>query len=76
MFALVWGAVVAWFGMAQQGLLIGEWHWIVRVLHLGDRRRVHADWRSGIGRSARLGAACRRALDWADDVPAEPRSPT
>lgn len=34
-FALVWGAVIAWLGMSQQRLLIGEWHWIVQVLHLG-----------------------------------------
>lgn len=31
---LVWGAVVAAFGMVQQRLVIGEWHWIVQVLHL------------------------------------------
>ena len=33
--AIVWGLVVAGFGMAQQGILIGDYHWIVRVLHLG-----------------------------------------
>lgn len=32
--ALVWGVVIAGFGMTQQGLLIGDLHWIVRVLHL------------------------------------------
>ena len=33
-FALVWGAVLAGFGAAQQGLLIGALHWIIRVVHL------------------------------------------
>src|SRR5690348_17293330 len=32
-FAIVWGVVLAGFGASQQGLLIGEWHWIVRILH-------------------------------------------
>jgi hypothetical protein len=33
-FALVWGLVIAAFGMTQQGILIGDLHWIVRVMHL------------------------------------------
>ncbi len=33
-FALVWGALIAAFGASQQGLLIGDLHWIVRVTHL------------------------------------------
>jgi len=33
-FALVWGVVIAAFGASQQGLLIGDHHWIVRVTHL------------------------------------------
>lgn len=32
--AIVWGLVVAWFGMAQRGLMIGDYHWIIRILHL------------------------------------------
>lgn len=34
LFAIVWGLVLAGFGMAQRGLLIGDLHWIIRVLHL------------------------------------------
>ena len=33
-FAIVWGVVIAGFGMSQQRLLPGDLHWIVRVLHL------------------------------------------
>ena len=33
-FALLWGVVIVAFGMTQQRLLIGDLHWIVRVLHL------------------------------------------
>ena len=33
-FTLVWGVVVAALGMTQQRILIGEYHWVVRVLHL------------------------------------------
>ena len=33
-FAIVWGLVLAGFGMAQQGLLVGDLHWIIRVVHL------------------------------------------
>lgn len=33
-FAIVWGLVLAGFGMAQRGLLVGDLHWIIRVLHL------------------------------------------
>lgn len=33
-FAFVWGVVIAAFGMTQQGILVGDLHWIVRVLHL------------------------------------------
>jgi hypothetical protein len=34
MFAIVWGLVIAAFGMMQQGILPGDLHWIVRVMHL------------------------------------------
>ena len=33
-FAIVWGLVVAAVGMTQQGILPGDLHWIVRVMHL------------------------------------------
>ena len=33
-FALAWGIVIAALGFAQQRLLIGDLHWIVRVAHL------------------------------------------
>jgi hypothetical protein len=32
--AFVWGVVVVAFGMTQRSILIGDLHWIVRVLHL------------------------------------------
>jgi hypothetical protein len=32
--SIVWGLVIAALGMAQQGILIGDYHWIIRVLHL------------------------------------------
>jgi hypothetical protein len=32
--AVVWGCIVAALGYTQQRLLIGDLHWIVRVLHL------------------------------------------
>ena len=34
MFAIGWGLVIAAFGMMQQGILPGDLHWIVRVMHL------------------------------------------
>ena len=33
-FAIVWGVLIGAFGMTQQRILVGEYHWIVRVLHL------------------------------------------
>ena len=33
-FALLWGLVVAAVGFMQQGMLIGDLHWIVRIAHL------------------------------------------
>ncbi len=33
--AVAWGLVVAGLGMSQQHILTGDYHWIVRVLHLG-----------------------------------------
>jgi hypothetical protein len=34
LFAIVWGVVIAGLGFAQQGLLVGDLHWIIRILHL------------------------------------------
>jgi len=33
-FAILWGALIAGFGAMQQGILIGDLHWIVRITHL------------------------------------------
>jgi hypothetical protein len=33
-FAIAWGVLVAGLGFTQQGILIGDWHWVIRVLHL------------------------------------------
>jgi hypothetical protein len=32
--ALLWGLIVAALGFMQQGILVGDLHWIVRVMHL------------------------------------------
>ncbi len=32
--AIVWGFVIAGFGMVQAGLLVGDLHWVVKVAHL------------------------------------------
>lgn len=31
---IVWGFVVVAFGFAQTGMMVGDLHWIIRVLHL------------------------------------------
>lgn len=31
---IIWGIVIGWFGISQQHLFPGTYHWIVRVLHL------------------------------------------
>jgi len=33
-FGFVWGVIVLALGMTQQGILVGDLHWIIRVLHL------------------------------------------
>lgn len=33
-FAIAWGVLVAGVGFTQQAILPGDYHWIVRVLHL------------------------------------------
>lgn len=32
--AIVWGFIVIGFGFSQVGMLVGDLHWIVRLLHL------------------------------------------
>jgi hypothetical protein len=32
--AFVWGLIVVMLGMTQQRLLVGDWHWVIQVLHL------------------------------------------
>jgi hypothetical protein len=31
---IIWGVVIGWFGISQQHLFPGTYHWIVQVLHL------------------------------------------
>ncbi|MEP6730928.1 MAG: hypothetical protein ABJE10_09830 [bacterium] len=33
-FAILWGLVIPILGFTQQGILIGDYHWVIRVLHL------------------------------------------
>jgi hypothetical protein len=33
-FGILWGFVIVALGFAQQGILIGDLHWIVRLVHL------------------------------------------
>ena len=33
-FAILWGVIVIALGMTQRQILVGDLHWIVRVLHL------------------------------------------
>jgi hypothetical protein len=33
-FALLWGLALPALGMTQAAILIGPWHWIIRVIHL------------------------------------------
>ena len=34
LFALLFGGVIIWFGVAQRTFLVGSAHWAIRVLHL------------------------------------------
>ena len=34
LFAMLWGGLMLWLGMAQTTLLVGSGHWVVRVAHL------------------------------------------
>jgi hypothetical protein len=33
-FAAAWGLLVVLFGLAQENLLTGSWHWTIQVLHV------------------------------------------
>lgn len=33
-FAIVWGLIVMALGMTQRGMLVGDYHWVIRVVHL------------------------------------------
>jgi hypothetical protein len=33
-FAAAWGLLVAVFGLTHEDLLIGSWHWTIRILHV------------------------------------------
>ena len=32
--AILWGLLLSWFGVAHSGLLLGQWHWVIQVVHL------------------------------------------
>ena len=32
--ALLWGILIAAIGMTQRGILVGDLHWVIRVVHL------------------------------------------
>jgi hypothetical protein len=34
LFAIVWGLALPALGMTQAAILVGPWHWIIRVIHL------------------------------------------
>ena len=33
-FGILWGLALPALGMTQAGILVGPWHWIIRVIHL------------------------------------------
>ena len=33
-FALLWGVVIAGLGMTQRDIVVGDLHWVIRVVHL------------------------------------------
>lgn len=61
-FAVAWGVVVPVFGMAQANLLPGDFHWVIRVLHL-------AVGMVAMGLVDTLGKRVRRDLVVAEDDP-------
>jgi uncharacterized membrane protein YuzA (DUF378 family) len=32
--AVAWGVLVPWLGLNQAGMLVGDYHWLVEVIHL------------------------------------------
>ena len=34
LFGILWGVALPALGMTQAGILVGPWHWIIRVIHL------------------------------------------
>ncbi len=34
-FAILWGLLIAALGITQQRLITGDFHWVIRTLHLG-----------------------------------------
>jgi hypothetical protein len=59
---LVWGLVVVALGMMQNRLLPGEFHWVIKVLHLlvGIAAIGLADRLAGRAKRARLGGGAKR----------------
>lgn len=54
---LLWGGIILWLGMAQTTMMVGEAHWVIRVLHLVVGL-------IGIGLGERLAAAVYRHRGW------------
>ena len=55
-FAILWGAFMPVFGMAQANILAGPYHWVVRVLHLAVGI-VAMGMIDGLGKQVQQGAA-------------------
>lgn len=34
LFGILWGLALPALGMTQAGILVGPWHWVIRVVHL------------------------------------------
>ena len=55
-FAIAWGIFMPWFGMTQANLFAGQYHWVIRVLHLAVGV-VAMGLVDGLGKQVRRGAA-------------------
>ncbi len=64
--AAVWGLIVPALGVTQSGLLAGDFHWVIQVVHLlvgvaaigqAEALAVRIKARAPAGRSAATGAA-------------------
>jgi hypothetical protein len=60
-FAAAWGLLVIAFGLVQEGVLAGSWHWAVQVLHVAISM-------GGIWWGRRLARLVRRAQSTAGQV--------